>query len=256
MNRLFADTDAWAIASIVAVAMVAGWLAGRWRGRTLRVASQGRPAVSRFMDASLAVLGLLLAFTFSLALSKHDQRRLMVVADSNAIGDFYTCATLLKEPVRTKLRTVIRDYAALRVDLSKRAYDAASFDNALSQFEQMQNQMVQLVSQALDDGTPIAVPLTNSLNALTGIHAERVSAVLDRLPTSIVLLLLLSAFMSSTLVGREQGVADEGDIAGTICFVMLISFVIFVTLDLNQPDRGFITASQAPMQRLLATMSQ
>ena len=256
MNRLFADTDAWAIASIVAVAMVAGWLAGRWRGRTLRVASQGRPAVSRFMDASLAVLGLLLAFTFSLALSKHDQRRLMVVADSNAIGDFYTCATLLKEPVRTKLRTVIRDYAALRVDLSKRAYDAASFDNALSQFEQMQNQMVQLVSQALDEGTPIAVPLTNSLNALTGIHAERVSAVLDRLPTSIVLLLLLSAFMSSTLVGREQGVADEGDIAGTICFVMLISFVIFVTLDLNQPDRGFITASQAPMQRLLATMSQ
>src|SRR5271155_550235 len=235
MNRLFADTDAWAIASIVAVAMVAGWLAGRWRGRTLRVASQGRPAVSRFMDASLAVLGLLLAFTFSLALSKHDQRRLMVVADSNAIGDFYTCATLLKEPVRTKLRTVIRDYAALRVDLSKRAYNAASFDNALSQFEQMQNQMVQLVSQALADGTPIAVPLANSLNALTGIHAERVSAVLDRLPTSIVLLLLLSAFMSSTLVGREQGVADEGDIAGTICFVMLISFVIFVTLDLNQP---------------------
>src|SRR5271155_4585020 len=182
MNRLFADTDAWAIASIVAVAMVAGWLAGRWRGRTLRVASQGRPAVSRFMDASLAVLGLLLAFTFSTALVKHDQRRLMVVADANAIGDFYTCASLLKEPERTRLQHVIRDYAALRVDLSKRAYDEAAFETALGRFQQMHDQMLELVAEALKDGTPIAVVLTNALNSVTGSHAQRLAAVRDRLP--------------------------------------------------------------------------
>jgi Na+/melibiose symporter-like transporter len=120
----------------------------------------------------------------------------------------------------------------------------------------MHTQMVELVSQALDNGTPIAVPLTNTLNALTGSHAERVAAALDRLPTSIVLLLLLSAVIAAMLVGREQGSADEYDIAGTVCFVILISFAIFVTLDLNQPDRGFITVSQEPMRRLLSTMSQ
>jgi hypothetical protein len=237
-------------------AMVAAWIIGRGAGRRLRQKSDGKAAVSKFLDASLAVLGLLLAFTFSTALVKHDQRRLMVVADSNAIGDFYTCASLLKEPVRTRLRQVIHDYAALRVDLSKRAYDEHAFENALGQFQQMHSQMVEIVSEALADGTPIAVSLTNTLNAVTSIHAERLAAVRDRLPTSIVVLLLVSAVVSAMLVGREQGVANEEDLAGTICFIVLVSCIIFVTLDLNQPNRGFISIDQEPIERLLSTMSK
>lgn len=258
MGINFSDIDAWAVATMVAAAMVAGWLAGRWQGRRLRVelVPQGKIAVSKFVDASLAVLGLLLAFTFSMALAKHEQRRLMVVADSNAIGDFYACASLLKEPVRTKLRTVIHDYTALRVDVAKRISDPAVFERALNQFDQMHNQMVELVSQALADGTPIAVSLTDTLNGVTSNHSSRLAAVKDRVPTNIVVLLLLSAVISAMLVGREQGANDEADLAGTICFIILISFAIYVTLDLNQPDRGFITVSQEPIKRLLSTMSK
>lgn len=256
MSHIFDGIDPFAISSTVALAMVAGWLAGRWIGHRLRVESDSKAAVSKFLDASLALLGLLLAFTFSTALVKHDQRRLMVVADSNAIGDFYTCASLLKEPVRSKLRNVIRAYAALRIDLAKRAYDEHAFENALDQFEQMHGQMVELVSAALADGTPIAVPLTTTLNAVTSRQAERLAAVRDRLPTSIVLLLLVSAVISAMLVGREQGVADEEDLAGTICFIILVSLAIWVTVDLNQPHRGSISVDQEPIQRLLSTMSE
>ena len=46
-----------------------------------------------------------------MALGRHDQRRLAVIAESNAIGDYYTCASLLKEPQRNQLQSVIRDYA-------------------------------------------------------------------------------------------------------------------------------------------------
>ena len=76
------------------------------------------------------------------------------------------------------------------------------------------------------------------------------------MPSLIVQLLLLSAVISTLLVGREQGAAGEPDIAGTLCFILLVSFAIFVTLDLDQPDRGLITASQEPMLRLLSTMSR
>ena len=256
MERTFIDIDAWLVASVVAFAMVAGWLAGRLRGRRVRLESAGKTPVSKFEDASLAVLGLLLAFTFSTALSKHDQRRLMVVADSNTIGDFYTCASLLKEPVRTKLRSVIHDYVTLRVELSRHRYDEANFESALRQFEQMHNQMVELVSQALENGTPIAVALTNTLNAVTSNQAARLAAIRDRLPWSIVVLLFLSAVASAMLVGRDQGVSDQSDIAGSVCFIIIVSFAIYVTLDMNQPDRGLMTVSQEPIQRLLSTMSQ
>jgi hypothetical protein len=112
VGRIFEDIDAWSIAALVALAMVGAWLLGRSIGTRLRREAQGaRPAVSKFLDASLALLGLLLAFTFATAFSQHDQRRIMVVADSNAVGDFYNCASLLKEPVRTK---TAESYSRLR----------------------------------------------------------------------------------------------------------------------------------------------
>ena len=239
---------------MVALTMAIAWVVGRWYGSRLHPLTQGRPAVSKFLDASLALLGLLIAFTFSTALSKHEERRLMVVADSNAIGDLYTCASLLKEPERTELRKVLYDYTTLRVDIAKRGYDPATFEHLMQRFQQMHKQMTASVSQALADGTSIAVPLTNALNATISSHTERVAAALDRLPPSIVVLLFLSAVLSTMLVGREQGVANEVDIAGTVTFIVLVSLAIFVILDLNQPNQGFINVSQVPIQRLLSSM--
>jgi hypothetical protein len=233
--------------------MFAAWGFGRWHGRRLRVES-GEVPVSKFDDASLALLGLLLGFTFSMAIVKHDQRRLMVVADGNAIGDFYTCASLLKDPVRTRLQAVIRDYTKLRFELSGRRLDDATIENALRQMQQMKDQMTALVDQAVVAGTPIAGSLINTLNGVTSSHADRLAAARDRLPTSVVLLLLISGVLASMLVGREQGASNKPDIAGTICFIVLVSFALYVILDLNQPERGLITVSQEPIQRLLSSM--
>jgi hypothetical protein len=62
------------------------------------------------------------------------------------------------------------------------------------------------------------------------------------------------AIFSSLLVGGDQGASDKADLAGTVCFIFLVSFVFYVTLDLNQPERGLITVSQQPIQRLLSSM--
>jgi hypothetical protein len=253
MGSIFTDIDAWLTALALGLAMFAAWQFGRWHGRRLRIES-GEVPVSKFEDASLALLGLLLGFTFSMAIVKHDQRRLMVVADSNAIGDFYTCASLLKEPVRTKLQSLIHDYVRLRFELSGRKVGEGELENALGRMEQMQDQMTALVDQALVAGTPIAVSLTNTLNGVTSNHAARLAAVRDRLPVSVMLLLLISAVGSSMLVGRDQGVSDKADVAGTACFIVLVSFALFVILDLNQPERGLITVNQEPIQRLLSSM--
>ncbi len=235
--------------------MFAAWAFGRWHGRRLRV-GPGEMPVSKFEDASLALLGLLLGFTFSMAIAKHDQRRLMVVADSNAIGDFDTCANLLKEPVRTKLRIVIHDYTNLRTGLVRGRTDLAAIESALQQMHLMQNQMTSLVYQALEGGTPIAVPLVNTLNGLISSNTARLAAAKDRLPTAVVWLLLVSAVLSSMLVGRDQGVSDKPDFAGTVCFIVLVSLAVYVTLDLNQPERGWIKVSQEPMERLLSILNR
>ena len=95
MDQIFAEVVSWVVALVLGLAMFGAWEFGLWHGRQLQV-KFGEVPISKFEDASLALLGLLLGFTFSMAIVKHDQRRLMVVADSNAIGDFYTARACSK----------------------------------------------------------------------------------------------------------------------------------------------------------------
>ena len=222
-------------------------------GRSRRVANRTAP---QFDGSSIALLGLLLAFAFGTSMSKHDQRRLAVVQDSNAIGDFYTCASLLKEPVRTRLQSVIRGYAERRLSLVREPFDRVELDSALVEFGRMHSQMTALVDQALLNGTPIAVSLTNTLNAVTSNQAARLAAFRDRLPASVIALMFVASLVASMLIGRSQGFSEGADPAGVLCFVLMVSFTIYTTLDLNRPERGFIRVSQEPIERLVSSMAQ
>lgn len=201
----------------------------------------------------MGVVGLLVALTFAMSLGKNDERRQVVVAESNAIGEFYTCATMLEPPVRGKLQYVIREYAKLRLAAARGSEIELNAD--LARFDQMQNSMIDLVAEAIRGGTPIAMPLTNTLNALTSSQASHLAAVRDHLPGGIVLLLFLAAIISVALLGRRQGY-DTTPHMGILSYILLITLVVFITLDLNQTSRGLITVSQEPLERLIRSMEQ
>jgi len=253
MGEIFGMVSAWKIAILFAFILIGAWRIGVLYGQ--RRKRRGISLISeKAEDASLALLGLLLAFTFSMALSRHDDRRKMVVDDSNSIGDFYTCASLQKEPVRSKLQNVLRDYARLRLNLALEHVTEVQLDDALHRIQKMQNEMTALVAEAIEQGTPIANPLTNTLNELTSAHAARLAAIRNRLPATIVALLFSAAILSMALVGERHGVTGVRHNGGTLGLILLICLVTYVTLDLNQPDRGVIRVSQEPMERLLAGM--
>ena len=246
--------DAWAIALIFAAAMLAFWSIGWWWGRR----AQGQPAEDpgvKFTDASMALLGLLLAFTFSMALGRHDQRRQAAVAESNAIGDFYTCASLLKDPSRSRLQALLRDYARHKLDMARESGLEMDREKAIQRCQEMHTRMTDIVAEAVEGGTAIAIPLTNNLNNVTSSNAVDIAAYQERLPGIIVFLLLLGSVVPAFLMGLQQGASHLVHLSGTLCFVVLVPLVIFVTLDLNQPTRGFITVSQESLERLIQSMA-
>jgi hypothetical protein len=141
-----------------------------------------------------------------------------------------------------------------RLTLAKERLGESQLQTVLAESQEMQNQMQTLVEAALNEGTPVAVPLVNTLNEVTSSHAARLSAVRDRLPPSVVILLCLAAIVSMLLVGVQQGTAGERPLGATLGLIVLVSMIVWVTLDLNQPHRGLITVSQEPLERLLAGM--
>lgn len=253
VTALLTEVDAWKTALVVGIAMLTAWYPAWRRGQALDKV-EGREPTTNVSDATVALLGLLLAFTFSMALVKHEQRRQMVVTDSNAIGDFYTCVSLVAEPVRGKLQAVVRKYVEHRLSLAHDGMDETTLQRHLDYIRTSHGQMQALVQKAVDAGTPVTIPLVNTLNAVTSSHASRLAAVRDRLPASIVLLLFVSAVASMALIGRQHGAVNEWRPGAAVVYAAIVSMSIWITLDLNQPHRGWITVSEEPLEQLLKGM--
>ena len=255
MDRFFHQIDAWLIALAFAVTMLASWYLG-WRHGKRKPLEVGEDPGTKFIDAGLALLGLLLAFTFAISLGRYDQRRLAVVAESNAIGDFYTCATLLAEPYRSRLQEVIREYAQVQLDTPQESLPEGDEKAATDQNSKLSSRMTDLVGEAIAAGTPIALSLTTTLNNLTSSTASRLAAYQEKLPWSIVFLIFLGSVLPSFLIGEKQGETQKVHWSGSLSFIVLVPLVIFVTLDLNQPRSGLIRVTQAPLERVLQSMAK
>ena len=254
MSHTLEQVDAWVLALGLAASMLAGWGIGWKRQRRLPLDQAPDPGI-KFTDAGMTLLGLLLGFTFSMSLARHEQRRTMAITDSNAIGDFYTCASLLHEPHRLILQAIIRGYAERRLAITRLSSEA-EFEREVQECEQMHGRMTEVVAAAVADGTPVAVSLANTLNEVTSSHAARLAAYRERLPWSILLLLFVASVVPAFLMGLQQGISQNPHLSGTISFVLLVTMVTYVTLDLNQPGRGLIRVSQEPMERLVQSMSK
>ena len=209
------------------------------------------------MMQRLALLSLLLAFSFGMSLNKHDNRRDMVLADANSIGDFYTCVSVLNEPPRSELIQLIREYVELRLKIGDSSHPEAELRVALPRFQTMQIQMRELVSEAMKKEDPtLGATLLSSLNRVQNSQSARLAAVKDRLPPEIIVLLFVSAIVSTILVGREQGIAARVELGGTLGFILVVVLTISVILDLNQPARGLVSVSQEPIRELIGRIAK
>jgi len=248
-----AGLDAWVIALIFAVSMFAFFLLGI-RRRRLSPAPPGDSG-EKFTDASMALLGLLLAFTFSMALNRYDDRRQAMVAETNAIGDLYTTATLLPEPTRSEFQTLLRNYATQRLEGRRQRALRNTPEHVTAAARQMQATATEIVARMVDERTPVTVPLVNTLNNLTSTYAAYLAAYRERLPVIVLIMLFLGSAIPSFLMGR-QGATNMVHKSGPLAFGLLVTLVIYVTFDLNQPSGGLITIADEPLVELLKSMAK
>src|SRR5580658_11071976 len=67
------------------------------------------------LGATLTILGLIIGFTFSMAISRYEQRKNYEEAEANAIGTEYVRADLLPAQDAANLRSLLNQYLDQRV---------------------------------------------------------------------------------------------------------------------------------------------
>jgi hypothetical protein len=98
----------------------AGYQIGRKRRTSIDEATKAW--VTAIYSAILAMLGLLLGFSYSMAQQRFDVRKQLVVEEANAIGTTYLRAQWLPEPYRGDVSKLLREYVDARLpkDLKSR----------------------------------------------------------------------------------------------------------------------------------------
>src|SRR3954470_15804890 len=120
------------VGGVIAAMLFAGILACLETGRRLgiravaRYGASGLPATASLETAVFALLGLLIAFTFSGALGRLDVRRAQVVDEANAMGTAYLRIALLPLPAQSGLRASFRQYADARMATYRALPDVAA----------------------------------------------------------------------------------------------------------------------------------
>ena len=98
---------------VVLLSVEFGYRLGKYRRR--RREEEKEAPLGTMVGATLGLLAFILAFTFSLAASRFDNRRQLVLDEADAVGTTYLRAGMLPERGQ-QVRDLLREYVAARLD--------------------------------------------------------------------------------------------------------------------------------------------
>jgi hypothetical protein len=235
--------------------------AGYRTGLRQRLANESAERTTRgdvTLSAMLALLGLMLAFTYAFTLSRADARKQAIVEEANTIGTAFLKADFLAEPGRGALRAGLLDYAGTRIITAEQVKDAASRRVTLARMAEAQSRLWPALEQALR-GKPLGPYEASMMQAVTEVldaQTRRNMAGFDRMPPVVTLLLLAIAALSLAVAGHNAGLRGGISRPRMAGFVLILSFLMLVILDFDRPQTGFIRLSNAPLSSAVEDMAR
>jgi len=200
------------------------------------------------LDAAVyALFGLLLAFAFSGAATRFDERRELIAMETNAIGTAYLRLDLLPAETQTALRPLFRRYLESRIATFRSMERPETMLTEYRRSLDLQNEIWRLaLAGARETGSPAVLSLVlPALNEMIDITTTRLAATRTHPPPIIYAMLLIVAFAASFLSGMAMAKSPTRPWPHIVAFTLVISATVFVILDIEHPRRGFIRVDDA-----------
>lgn len=207
---------------------------------------------SYLVGGMIGLLALLLAFSFSMALDRFEERRHLVIQEANAIGTSYLRAQLLDEPHRSRLSKLLVDYTDNRIALG--SVTREQVQPHLARNDQLLTDIWAAVAASRESALRhgITTGMLMTYNEVIDLDTERKVSRTMRIPAEVLLLLYGFMLLTATVLGY---VLEErrGRIGAFVLF-LLLSLCVSIIADLNRPTSGNIRESQEPMLMLQASL--
>lgn len=238
----------WLIFTISMIVMMVSVEAGAWVASRYVKGNQIDPEtpVGSLVAAMMGLLAFLLAFTFGMAMSRFDQRKQLLLDESNAIGTTYLRAGLLPADQKGEVRRLLREYVEVRLDTSR-----PNLPQVLKKSDELQ---LKLWEQAellprCDMDSELRMLFIGSLNEVIDMHESRKTVGLThRIPGMVWLSLLILSCLAMLAIGYQIGEAGRRRLRGSPVLAAALALVITMIADIDRPGEGQFRVDQQAMK--------
>ncbi len=219
------------------------WLAAlagtRLRGWTTLSGQDVKADLTLVISATLTLLGLIIGFTFSMATTRYDQRRLYEENEANAIGTEYVRSDLLPTAEAAAVKQELIRYLDHRIDFYHESYGKV-LTHLDGETVEMQTQLWKLIlPQAAAEPTPVTALVVSGMNDVLNSQGYTQFAWWNRIPSSAWLLMIAIALFSNGLIGFA---ADDTHARTGLLLILplIVAISFFLVADIDSPRGGII----------------
>jgi hypothetical protein len=187
--------------------------------------------------ATLTLLGLIIGFTFSMAVSRYDQRMNFEEQEANAIGTEYLRVDALPPANAAKIRSLLKEYLESRIQYyASRNAEAVADSSAATM--RLQNQLwAAAVAPVQAQPTSVTALVLTGMNDVLNAQGYAQAAWWNRIPAAAWILLITISVFCNLLIG--YGVRLKSELLFLILPIVL-SISFFLIADIDSPRRGVI----------------
>jgi hypothetical protein len=184
------------------------------------------------LAATLTLLGLLIGFSFSMAVSRYDQRKNCEGAEANSIGMEYRRADLLPADDAARVRQLLRNYINQRIKF----YVERPIGDVDVDFAKLQDELWSVVARAANaQPNPATALAVSGMNDVLNSQGCTQAAWLNRIPGAAWALLGLIAIFANFLMGYRE--RSTGMFA-LLALPVVVSIAFFLLADIDSPNGG------------------
>jgi hypothetical protein len=210
---------------------------GAIAGRKFRSPDEERDDLNTVINASLTLLALIIGFSFSMAVSRYDQRKNYEEEEANAIGTEYVRADLLPPADAANVRSLLVQYLDQRL-LFYTTRDPKHLEQIGSETAKLQSEMWAIVQNAAAARpTPIVALAVAGMNDVLNRQGYTQAAWWNRIPDGAWALMAALAVCCCALIGYDS-YRRRALLVTVLPFILSIAF--FLISDIDSPRRGVI----------------
>jgi hypothetical protein len=191
------------------------------------------------LTATLTLLCLILGFSFSMAISRYDQRKGYEEAEANAISAEYARAELLPAADAAEVQGLLRTYLQQRVSFYETG-DRQHLQQINSETLRIQNELwASVKDETATQTTAAAILVVSGMNDVINSQGRAQGSWWNRIPTSAWILMTIIAICSNLLLGfGGHNVRARPVIFLVLPFVLSTAFYLIAEID--SPRNGVI----------------